>query len=480
MTRITTANGYDNKDNLLILIDSPASPKLQELLTDDEWTQVKNAEDQKIDCCLLPESNRAKFVLFLPKHEDSNRRKELVRRAAAKAIKTFHKIKATTVFIKNFGEIDFSLECAEALALSNYQFLKYFKNKKEKKHALENIVLDEQSVNAAEANALQYLTEGTCEARTLINEPLSFLTATQLSEEIKRMGKEAGFSVEVFEKEKIEEMKMGGLLAVNRGSFTPPTFNIMEWKPENAKNSKPVILVGKGIVFDTGGLSLKPTANSMDFMKADMGGAATVIGTMYAVSKAKLPIHIVGLVPATDNRPGNNAYAPGDVIKMYSGSTVEVLNTDAEGRMVLADALHYAKQYNPELVFDFATLTGAAAVLLGGQGISLMGNAAAEVKSQMIESGYRVHERLLELPMWDEFGEMMKSDIADLKNIGGRMAGAITAGKFLEHFTDYPWLHLDIAGNAFKHKSDSYRGKNGTGVGVRLMFDFFRNYMKNI
>jgi len=185
---------------------------------------------------------------------------------------------------------------------------------------------------------------------------------------------------------------------------------------------------------------------------------------------------VISLIPATDNRPGGNAYVPGDIVTTYSGTNVEVLNTDAEGRMLLADALHFAKKLKPELVIDFATLTGSAARAVGSQGIVYMGTCEKDTKSKIEESGYNVHERLVEFPLWDEYGEMLKSDIADIKNVGGPMAGAITAGKFLQHFTDYPWMHLDIAGSAFLHSADSYRGKNGTGVGVRLIFDFISNY----
>ncbi len=270
-------------------------------------------------------------------------------------------------------------------------------------------------------------------------------------------------------------MKMGGLLAVNQGSIEPPTFTDMEWKPKRAVNKKPFVLVGKGVVYDTGGLSLKPTLNSMDYMKCDMAGGAVVGSTLYAIAKAKLPVHIIGLVPATDNRPDGNAYTPGDVVTMYSGLTVEVLNTDAEGRMILADALHFAKQYHPELVMEFSTLTGAAAVAVGHFGIVCMGNADNRVKKELHESANHVYERLVEFPFWDEYDELLKSDIADIKNIGGAAAGAITAGRFLSKFVDYPYMHFDIAGPAFNRTYDSYRNKNATGVGVRFMFEFFRN-----
>ena len=364
-----------------------------------------------------------------------------------------------------------SLAFVEGLALSNYQFLKYFNDKKV--HSLKSIGLHFDG-SEKDIQHLQSVVQGTFVARNLINEPFSYLTAPQYSEEIEALGMESGFSVEVYHKSKIEALKMGGLLAVNKGSIDPPTFNIMEWKAEGATNKNPIVLVGKGIVYDTGGLSLKSTPNSMDIMKCDMGGSAAVVGTMYAIAKAKLNIHVVGIVPATDNRPSGNAYAPGDVITMHDGSTVEVLNTDAEGRLILADALSYAKKYNPEIVIDLATLTGAAARAIGKQGIVAMGNDQ-QTMSDLKESGHKVHERLAEFPFWEEYKEDLKSSIADLKNLGGAEAGAITAGKFLEHFTDYPYTHLDIAGPAFTQNSFNYRGQGGTGVGVRLLFDFLKN-----
>jgi leucyl aminopeptidase len=334
--------------------------------------------------------------------------------------------------------------------------------------------IDATNVSAKELNELNIVSEANFIARDLINEPLSFLTAVQLSAEIKKNGKAAGFKVEVFEKKKIQSLKMGGLLAVNKGSQLPPTFNILEYKPAKANNKKPIVLVGKGVVYDTGGLSLKPTANSMDMMKCDMSGAATVIGTLYAIAKLKLPVHVVGLIPATDNRPGEDAYVPGDVITMMNGVNVEVLNTDAEGRMILGDALAYASKYDPSVVFDFATLTGAAKAAIGMYGTIFMGTADEITKKSLEASGKNVYERLVEFPFWEEYGALVKSDVADIKNIGGPDAGMITAGKFLEHFVTYPWLHFDIAGPAYVMAEDSYRGKYGTAVGVRLMVDYLK------
>jgi len=245
----------------------------------------------------------------------------------------------------------------------------------------------------------------------------------------------------------------------------------MEWKPADAVNKKPVVFVGKGIVFDSGGMNLKP-GDSMLNMKDDMSGAAAAALAVYAIAKAKLPVYVVGLMPATDNRPGTEAMVPGDILKMHNGMTVEVLNTDAEGRLILADALSYARKYKPELVIDMATLTGAAVRAIGKFACAGMQCKAAEEFLELAECGFRTNERIVELPMWDEYGELIKSELADLKNIGPGDAGTITAGKFLEKFTDYPYIHLDIAGPAFLDKADSYRGIGGTGFGVRLLFEY--------
>ncbi|MCB8995381.1 MAG: leucyl aminopeptidase [Bacteroidales bacterium] len=401
---------------------------------------------------------------------------EELRNEAAKLLTEikYQEIKSITL-VHIDGSCEAVLAYAEGLALANYQFLKYRNKKDKNESSLEEIRIACPLVEDKEVDQLQNLVDAVYKTRDLINEPLSGLNAEQLASEISKMGKDAGFSVEILNKKKIESLKMGGLLAVNRGSIDPPTFTILEYKPAGAKNKKPVILVGKGVVFDTGGLSLKPTADSMDYMKCDMSGAAAVAGTFYAIAKSRIQVHIIGLVPATDNRPDGNAYAPGDVINMYDGTTVEVLNTDAEGRMILADALSYAKKFKPSLVIDLATLTGAAAAAIGAYGIVSMGNADKKVMKKLNESGNNVYERLAEFPFWDEYADLLKSDIADLKNIGGKYAGAITAGKFLEHFTDYPYIHLDIAGPAFIKKNDGYRTNGGTGTGVRLLFDFLKN-----
>ena len=443
--------------------------------------ELKFAEEQVNDEVKLIELNRYTYKLFLyvsSNKKYSNSDLEKMRKLGFSVHSKIQESRIKEIEIQDYlNNKEAVLAFVEGVSLTNYQFLKYFTDTKGQKHTLENLTLYSDVVNQKHINELEAIVEGVKFARELVNEPLSYLTAEKLSEEIKNMGAEAGFTVEVFGKSKIESLKMGGLLAVNKGSLDEPSFSILEWKSELAHNVKPIVFVGKGVVYDTGGLSLKPTKDSMDLMKSDMGGAASVAGAIYAIAKAKLPIHVIGLIPATDNRPGGNAYVPGDVVEMYNGKTVEVLNTDAEGRMLLADALSYADQYKPEFVVDLATLTGAAVAAIGRYGVVAMGNDESKDKmNQLKESGEKVYERLVEFPFWDEFGELIKSDIADLKNIGGRDAGAITAGKFLEHFTNYPWIHIDIAGPAYLGATDNYRGKGGTGVGVRLLFEFIKQY----
>jgi leucyl aminopeptidase len=414
-------------------------------------------------------------VIVIDPKKEKNSLLEQLRKHGAQVADGVNAAKGNEVYIYNQTRLqDLSLAAAEGMALANYQFIKHKPSAKEA-NTLQKIYIANTAINPAKVAQLNTLVDAVNRARDLVNEPVNVLNASGLANAFVQMGKEAGFKTQVWHKKEIVANKMGGLLAVNAGSVDEPTFTVMEYKPRGAKNKKPYVLVGKGVVYDTGGLSLKPTPNSMDSMKCDMAGAAAVGCTMYAIAKAKLNVHVIGLVPATDNRPGFNAFAPGDIITMMDGSTVEMLNSDAEGRMILADALHYAKQYQPELTIDLATLTGSAMAAIGTFAIVGMGNAPARHRDKLMASGYNVYERIADFPFWDEYNEMLKSDIADQKNIGGPMAGAITAGKFLEKFTNYPYYHLDIAGPAFINARDGYRAKGGTGCGVRLLFDFFKN-----
>ena len=388
--------------------------------------------------------------------------------------------KVAEVFVHNLGDTpDAGLLLAEGLALSAYQFEGYKTDEKSRKTpTLTRVTLVGDAATAASLSALDGLLQGVVLARDLVNAPLNKLNAVQFAERMAQAGDEAGYTTDILDLAKIEALRMGGLLAVNLGSPEPPTFSILEWKPAGAQNARPYVLVGKGVVFDTGGLSLKPTPGAMDMMKCDMAGGAAVAGTLYALAKNQVPLHVIGLVPATDNRPGGLAYVPGDVLTMHSGLTVEVKNTDAEGRLLLADALSFARKYDPELVIDLATLTGAAVRALGTEASAVLGTADAATMQQLVAAGHAVHERLVEFPLWDEYADHIKSDIADLSNLGKGEAGHISAAKFLERFADgYPWVHLDIAGPAYLTAAESYRGKGGTGMGVRLLYEFLTNQL---
>ena len=439
-------------------------------LNEKEIEYLEKEVEKGTEIIKLYDYERYAFIINPKVEKNKNQQTENLRLIGDK-LQSMLKEEELVVITLLKNEAKKGLDLAEGLALSNYTFTEHKTDPKASK--LKEIILT--NVSEKEVNELQNIVDSVYLTRDLVNEPFSHLTATDLANRAKIAGENSGFTTDIFNKKKIESLKMGGLLAVNKGSIDEPTFSIMEWKPENPKNKKPLILVGKGIVYDTGGLSLKPTANSMDLMKTDMGGAGVVIGAMNAIASNKLDVHVVALVPATDNRPSGNAYAPGDVITMHDGTTVEVLNTDAEGRLVLADALSYAKKYNPDLVIDLATLTGAAAYSIGHYGIVSMHKNSEKDHSELKESGEDTHERLAEFPFWSDYDELIESEVADIKNLGGPAGGAITAGKFLSHFVDYPWIHLDIAGPTFIKSKYGYRGKGATGMGVRLLYNFVKN-----
>lgn len=445
------------------------------LLSDHEADYVLKQFEKGDKLVVINQYNRLLLVQWIEKEGSKAKINERCRQAGDAVVAILNKAKAEEVMLYDEKSDNELMAFAEGMDLGNYQFLKYKTNGNKEANTLNRIIICCPKLKQKQIDELNIVIEATKLARDLVNEPNSYLTATKLAGHFQQMGQQAGFKVEVFNKLKIESMKMGGLLAVNKGSVDPPTFTVMEYKPARPINKQPVVLVGKGVVYDTGGLSLKPTPNSMDYMKCDMAGSAAVAAAIYAVAKAKLPVHVVALVPATDNRPGGNAYAPGDVITMMSGKTVEMLNADAEGRMILADALHFAKQYKPQLVCEFSTLTGAASAAIGQYGMVAMGTVSDKTKKQLDEAAQSVHERLAHFPFWDEYDDLIKSDIADMKNIGGPVAGAITAGKFLARYIDYPFMHFDIAGPAFTSTRDSYRGKGGTGIGVRFLFSFLKS-----
>ena len=356
----------------------------------------------------------------------------------------------------------------EGLVLNDYAFDKY---KTKKAQHVERLTIDKKSVKLTNLDASTALWRRIDQCRDWVNEPVINLNAPTFAGELKAAAKEAGVRCTVLGQKQIESLKMGGLLAVNRGSVDEARLVVLEYKAAKCKNKKPIVLVGKGIMYDTGGLNIKPD-EYMREMKSDMAGAATMASVLFVAADRQLPLHIVAILPLTDNRPGFNAYAADDIITMHSGTTVEVVNTDAEGRLILADALSYARQYDPSLVIDAATLTGAAVRAIGTFGIAMMQKDADKAAQKMENCGNDVYERLVELPMWDEYDELIKSDVADIKNCGTAQAGCITAAKFLEHFTDYPYIHLDIAGVAFFDKRVPMYGIGASGYGIRLLTEF--------
>jgi leucyl aminopeptidase len=460
----------------LVIICSNADELKKYSLSATDIDYFRNAATAERKSAAINTPQGSLVVLFKDKKTEKNKLAENLRKAGAGLIPYINDNKFNSVELTDgSGNNEHLLLTAEGILLSNYQFLKYKTAAEKEKNSLDELILVGTGLKEQDVNALRISVEAAFIARDLVNEPVVTLSAEALSNEFRKLGKDAGFRVEVLNKAKITALKMGGLLAVNKGSDLPPTFTIMEHKPARPRNKKPVVLVGKGVVYDTGGYNVK-VGTGMETMKCDMAGAACVGATMWAIAKAKLNVHVIGIVPATDNRINGSAYVAGDVITMYSGKTVEVLNTDAEGRLILGDALAYAEKFEPGLVMDFATLTGAAMVAIGPHGIVSMGTAGAATKKSLEQSGLRVHERLAEFPFWDEYGEEIVSTVADIKNLGGGYAGAITAGKFLAHFVKAPWVHFDIAGPAFITAKDAYRTKGGTGVGVRLMIDFLSGY----
>jgi len=460
--------------SVLCITGSENLPEMLNLsASEKEFAQKKfKSKERQV---LINSYSRFIYLIRLKEGISHYKIKEELRRASYNLRKEIKRNNHSELVITSDNAYSGAIEdFAEGLILSIYSFDKY-KTKEEEEDNLRypSKLLLYGDIDDSSLKWLTYITTAVYNTRDMINEPVNYLNSPALAARIKKTGDSAGFKVEVLTKGKIEALKMGGILAVNKGSVDPPVFCIIEWHPENCVNEKPFILVGKGVVYDTGGLNIK-TGDYMAGMKGDMAGAAIVTGVIYTAAMTGMPLHLIGLVPSTDNRPGGNAYAQGDIITMYNKLTVEIGNTDAEGRLILADAISYASKYTPELIIDIATLTGSAAMTFGNQAIAMMTNADRRYIDLLEECGNEVYERVAELPFWEEYGEMLKSDIADLKNIGGREAGAITAGKFLERFAEYPLIHLDIAGMEMKKKDDFYRLKDASGSGLRLLATFLK------
>ncbi|MEM1054030.1 MAG: leucyl aminopeptidase family protein [Bacteroidota bacterium] len=452
--------------------------------TPDSWSSygpsvsraAEDAATSRQPALFYPESGPSR-VAIVPVPE-AQKGDEAWRWAGASAARLAGSLKAESVTLEA-PDADAASAVAEGFILGAYRFDRYRTG--ETPPAAPSVTVRladgaEQDVEAAHARA-----RATNAARDLVNLSPDEKMPADLAEAMREGAEAGGLAVEVWGKERIESEGMGGLLAVNRGSLDPPRFVVIEHAPEGHEDARPVVMVGKAVTYDTGGLSLKPTKNSMDKMKADMAGGAAVYGAMLGLAALQVPLRVIALIPMSDNRPGVRAYVPGDVIHMHSGATVEVLNTDAEGRMLLADGLSYAHSLTPRLAMSVATLTGAQGVALGERVAAVIPreDVHADGYRQLFQTaGEATGDLVWPLPLFPHYREQLTSDVADLKNVGGRMAGTITAAAFLEHFTHddegepaYPYVHLDIARPAFLDSAYGYHPKGASGFGVRLLID---------
>lgn len=378
-----------------------------------------------------------------------------------------------TWFSKNLNNVLEFRALVEGILLGSYKFDKFI-SKKEDGEKLSKVIISRPKTRLdfdKEVDRVKIISEGVFLARDLQNLPSNIATPGYIANVAKEECEKVGVKVKIIEKDEAEKMGMNLFLAVARGSNEEPKFVVMEY--EGGGGNSWFAILGKGITFDTGGISLKPS-EKMEEMKFDMSGAASVIATMVTVAKLGLKINVVGVTPLTENMPSGKATKPGDIVKGMGGIYVEIINTDAEGRLILADALEYVKRYNPKFVIDIATLTGACIVALGHEAAGLMGNDE-KLKKIIKKSSERTFERVWELPLWDEYDEYIKSNFADIKNVGNKYGGAITAAAFLKKFVNYSWAHLDIAGTAYSDKEKYYIPKGGTGFGVRLLVDVLEN-----
>jgi leucyl aminopeptidase len=475
---LTHFDGDARLNDAAAAVDRACNGQLRELLRSGEFDGTLN------QAVLLHTSGKApaKRVLLVGLGKKKDARVDHVRQAMGTAVKRVRQAGASSFATCLHGDglpktsaVELAQALVEGAILGSYQFTEYLSDKKAGAKQVARL-----TVLASDARELADLKEGarrgaaTAEAamfvRDLCNHPSNVMTPTRVAAEAKKIGRERSVRVKILERAQAERLGMGAFLGVARGSHEPPKFIVLEYAGSR-RNGKPVVIVGKTITFDTGGISLKPAEN-MEQMKADMTGGAEVLATVRAASRLRLPIHLIGILPATENMPGGRAIKPGDILTTLSGKTVEVQNTDAEGRLILADGLAYAARLKPAAVIDIATLTGACVVALGQFAIGMFGNDD-QLKRSVRDAGLKAGERVWEMPLWEEYFEQLKSDVADMRNIGGRGGGMITAALFLSKFAgDHPWVHLDIASTDWSERERAYIPKGPTGIGTRLLIQY--------
>lgn len=485
---LTHFEGEERLTNAAAAVDRVLDGRLRAVLKSGEFEGKLNQAVLLHTLDLAP----AKRVLLVGLGKKKDARLDCVRQAMGTAIKRVRDTGATSCVtclhgesLPNTSTIELAQALVEGALLGSYRFTAYLTEKTARNKAVSRLTL-----LTADARQMKDLEEGirrgraTAEAaifvRDLCNHPSNVMTPTRIAAEARKIGREHNVRVTVLERAQAERLGMGAFLGVARGSHEPPKFIVLEYNGKarsersgarSKSNGKPIVLVGKTITFDTGGISLKPSEN-MEQMKADMTGGAEVLAAMRAAAQLRLPIHLVGILPATENMPGGRAIKPGDILRTLSGKTVEVQNTDAEGRLALADGLAYAARLKPAAVIDIATLTGACMVALGQFAIGMFGNDEA-LKRAIQDAGLKTGERVWEMPLWDEYFEQLKSDVADMRNIGGRGGGMITAALFLSKFIgDHPWVHLDIASTDWSERERAYIPKGPTGIGTRLLIQY--------
>ncbi len=429
------------------------------------------------DYVILPGSSSVKRIMLFNLGDKNKLTNDKMRAFGSKLYNLVNSKKINKMLLdtKSFAMTtnDKAQSVIEGLVLGSYKFEDYKSNKNKKNYLTDVSLLG--NVDKKIVKKAQVIGESVCFARDLGNHPANILTPTYLANESNRISKAKNMKCKVTDVSKFEKMGLGSFYGVARGAKEPAKMIIVEYNG-GSKSQKPIALVGKGLTFDTGGISLKPPAR-MDEMKFDMCGSATVMGVMNAVSILQPKINILFAIGASENMPGSDAQRPGDIVKAYNGKTIEVLNTDAEGRLVLADVLSYVeKNYKPEYMIDFATLTGAVLVALGNRASGLMGNNEKLI-NKIKKSSEATGEKVWELPLWDEYSKDIQGKYADIQNLGKAGAGTITAGAFLKEFVgDTPWCHLDIAGTAWGPKEPEYQPKVGaTGVAVRLIYNLIEN-----
>lgn len=449
---------------------------------DIAWTLQKGDFNAKLFQFLLlyPQEKPYQRLLLMGLGTREKFNAEIMRRACGQFAREIRKAKAKTAglylgFLSNEAVPEMLRAAVEGVIMGGYRFVSY-KSNPDENNTLDKIFLllpETKGLKKAKTQVEtgKIIAESVNFARDLANTPGNELPPMTLAQTAKSQAKKLGFSCKVVGVNELKKLNMNAILAVGCGSSRPPCLVVLEYNGLGGKKSAPVVLVGKGITFDSGGISLKPAAE-LERMKDDMSGAGAVLSAISAIAKLKLKKRVIGLMACAENLPSSKAYRPGDVVKTASGTTVEIISTDAEGRMVLADALHYAARFKPDMIIDVATLTGACAIALGAEACGLMSNDDA-LSDNLLKAGESSGERCWRLPLWEEYEELIKSDVADIKNVGGRPAGTITAGMFLKRFVkDVPWAHIDIAGTAWSDKDWTYRVKGATGAGVRLLVEF--------